>query len=314
MTIMARALFVLAFLALVACGSAVGVRGAQPKAAWKNRTIYQVITDRFAKSSDTTDGCYDTLGNYCGGTFLGIQNHLDYIQGMGFDAIWISPVVTNQPKAFHGYHAKNLFTINSNFGTAAQLNSLISAVHKRNMFIMVDVVANHMGAPTTGISPNYTYTDVVPFNNASHYHSCTGCPGSVQAGPCSIVDYTTLTDANMVHIQQCRTQQLPDLDQSNTYVSTQLQAWIKGLVANYSFDGIRIDTVMEVDKPFWSKFQKAAGCYAVGEAFHCECCQQIACTQPTASLLLRAPCRAWTSSGCLLRPAPPSYELCCSCV
>ena len=45
---------------------------------------------------------------YCGGTWNGITKHLDYIQSMGFDAVWISPVsanlegVTSQGEAFHG--------------------------------------------------------------------------------------------------------------------------------------------------------------------------------------------------------------------
>jgi hypothetical protein len=36
------------------------------------------------------------LGNYCGGTFQGLQSKLAYIQGMGFDAIWITPVVASK--------------------------------------------------------------------------------------------------------------------------------------------------------------------------------------------------------------------------
>jgi len=76
---------------------------------WRSRSIYQVsrirsfpsiysprghqlVTDRFA-----TDGpgptCNTEDRKYCGGTYRGIINYLDYIQNMGFDAIWISPVV-----------------------------------------------------------------------------------------------------------------------------------------------------------------------------------------------------------------------------
>ena len=66
---------------------------------WKQRTIYQLLTDRFAKTVDTTQNC-SNLHDYCNGTFHGIMNHLDYIQGMKFDAIWISPVVTNVPKVY----------------------------------------------------------------------------------------------------------------------------------------------------------------------------------------------------------------------
>ena len=69
------------------------------KEEWRNRTIYQLLTDRFASSVSNSSSC--DLGNYCGGNFKGIQNNLDYIQSkcvfntldLGFDAIWISPIV-----------------------------------------------------------------------------------------------------------------------------------------------------------------------------------------------------------------------------
>lgn len=64
--------------------------------AWKSRNIYFALTDRIARNSNDAggDSCGD-LGSYCGGTFQGLQSKLDYIQGMGFDAIWITPVVAS---------------------------------------------------------------------------------------------------------------------------------------------------------------------------------------------------------------------------
>ena len=64
--------------------------------AWKSRTIYFAVTDRIARSS--SDGGGSACGNlstYCGGTFQGLQGKLDYIKGMGFDAVWITPVVAS---------------------------------------------------------------------------------------------------------------------------------------------------------------------------------------------------------------------------
>jgi alpha-amylase len=64
--------------------------------AWKSRSIYFVLTDRIARgSSDSGGGPCGDLGNYCGGTFKGLESKLDYIQGLGFDAIWITPVVAS---------------------------------------------------------------------------------------------------------------------------------------------------------------------------------------------------------------------------
>lgn len=73
--------------------------------AWKSRNIYFALTDRVARSSsDNGGGSCGNLGNYCGGTFKGLEGKLDYIAGMGFDAIWITPVVASRfnslPKLF----------------------------------------------------------------------------------------------------------------------------------------------------------------------------------------------------------------------
>lgn len=66
-------------------------------ASWKSRNIYFALTDRIARSADDTGGdACSNLGNYCGGTFQGLEGKLDYISGMGFDAIWITPIVTSE--------------------------------------------------------------------------------------------------------------------------------------------------------------------------------------------------------------------------
>jgi hypothetical protein len=69
------------------------VRRMPDAAAWKQRSIYQVVTDRFATTDHEDCGPSDhTPTDYCGGTWQGLITKLDYIQGMGFDAVWISPV------------------------------------------------------------------------------------------------------------------------------------------------------------------------------------------------------------------------------
>lgn len=74
-----------------------GLASAADKEAWKSRNIYFVLTDRIARDSGDTGGnACGNLGNYCGGTFAGLEGKLDYIQGMGFDAIWLTPVVSSR--------------------------------------------------------------------------------------------------------------------------------------------------------------------------------------------------------------------------
>lgn len=61
---------------------------------WRSQSIYQVMTDRFARTDlSTTAACDPSEQIYCGGTWQGLISNLDYIQNMGFTAVWISPMV-----------------------------------------------------------------------------------------------------------------------------------------------------------------------------------------------------------------------------
>ncbi|KAN0055305.1 hypothetical protein ACTA71_008415 [Dictyostelium dimigraforme] len=218
---------------------------------WGSRTIYQLLTDRFSQTVNNSQPCGNLQG-YCGGTFQGVEAHLDYIQGMGFDAIWISPVVTNTPGGYHGYWQQDIYTVNEYFGSEDDLLNMIKACHERGIWVMLDVVANHVGPV------NYDYSTIVPFNSDEHYHNCTTCPQY-----CTIVDFT-----NYPQVEECRLSGLPDLDQDNQFVRSTLQAWIKNMTEFYGFDGIRIDTVPEVKVDFWREYNDAAGVYAVGEVYN----------------------------------------------
>lgn len=210
---------------------------------WKSRVVYQILTDRFA---GPTGECKD-LNNYCGGTFKGITDNLDYLEGLGVNAIWISPIPENTPGGYHGYWMKNIYNINEHFGTVADLEELIAACHARDIWVMLDVVANHMGYQ--GPDPD-NFTMFTPFDKAEYYHK-----------DCSI-DWN-----NRDSVKQCRLAGLPDLDQSNPFVRKTLIKWVKDVVELYDFDGIRIDTIPEVPKDFWSEYTDAAKVYSIGEAF-----------------------------------------------
>jgi alpha-amylase len=77
--------------------AAIGTVHAASRDQWLGRSVYQVVTDRFARSDNsTTASCDAGLGEYCGGNLQGIINKLDYIQELGFDAVWISPVQSQE--------------------------------------------------------------------------------------------------------------------------------------------------------------------------------------------------------------------------
>lgn len=220
---------------------------AHSKEEWKSRTIYQVLTDRFAQDSPSTTPCHD-LHFYCGGTYKGLQANLDYIQEMGFDAIWVSPIVKNTPDGYHGYWVEDLYSLNEEFGTEQDFKDLVTEMHDRNMWIMVDVVANHIGPV------GEDYSTIKPFDKQEHYH-----------GTCQISGDDFIH--NQWSVENCRLADLPDLNQENDWVTNHLLTWIHDLVQTYNIDGLRIDTIPEVPKWFWQKFQESAGCYCVGEVF-----------------------------------------------
>ncbi|EFA77339.1 putative alpha-amylase [Heterostelium album PN500] len=273
------------------------VNGGTPQ-EWSSRVIYQLLTDRFALTNNATTPCPD-ITTYCGGTFVGVEQHLDYIQGMGFDAIWISPIVTNTPGGYHGYWQQDIYTINSNFGTDNDLLNLIGECHKRGIWVMLDVVANHVGPV------DFDYSTIVPFNQDSHYHGCSSCPSQCTINVCIITNlifqhyiididivvvvcYSLKNFNDQSEVEICRLSGLPDLDQNNTFVREALVNWIKNVTEFYGFDGIRIDTVPEVDQDFWIEYTTAAGVYSVGEVYNGDV-EYVASYQPVIDGLLSYP-------------------------
>ena len=227
---------------------------------WKTRSIYQLMTDRFAKTDDDTTPCKDFL-DYCGGTFKGIEKNLDYIQGMGFNAIWISPVQKNGPKGYHGYWAINFYEINEKFGTEQDFIDLVKACHNRDIWVMIDIVANHIGylqddEHIANVQDN-DYSKVVPFNDPSYFHEpLIECDDGERKFP-----------GNQTVLETCWLHWLPDLNQSHPFVRKALTEWISWFVKTYEIDAIRLDALRHVSKDFWVDFREAAGVFTIGEVF-----------------------------------------------
>ncbi|KAK4683535.1 alpha-amylase, partial [Tremellales sp. Uapishka_1] len=228
--------------------------------AARSRRVYQLVTDRFALPNSTAPTCNTADQKYCGGTWSGITSKLDYIQGMGFDTIWISPVVSNiggvtgEGEAYHGYWTLDPSSLNSNFGTADDLKALSTALHAKNMYLMVDVVINHVAATSSStFSPSSAYG---PFSASTDFHPF-----------CWITDYS-----NQTNVEQCwlgdTSVALPDLNTESATVSDYWNNWITELVSNYTIDAIRIDTVKHISKTFWPTFVNSAGVFNQGEVLN----------------------------------------------
>jgi alpha-amylase len=180
---MKKVLYSVAAMLLLATSAIAG-----STADWKKRTVYQLLTDRYWRSNGDTSLC--DLHNYCGGDFKGVQQQLQYIKDLGFDAIWISPVVDNTDGGYHGYWAANWEKLNSHFGDENSLKQMVDAAHSMGIWVMVDVVANHVGPVGNDFSRIY------PLNQESHYHR-----------DCDINDWN-----NQWQVENCRLARLPDLD------------------------------------------------------------------------------------------------------
>lgn len=248
-------------VALLALASFASNVSALSPAGWRSQSIYQVLTDRFARTDGSTTATCDTGDQiYCGGSWQGIINQLDYIQNMGFTAIWISPIVENlvgdsaDGEAYHGYWAQDINALNSNFGTESDLVALSAALHARGMYLMVDVVTNHMGYLGCGTCVDYSV--FTPFDSESYFH------------PFCLIDYNNATSIKVCW-EGDNTVSLPDLRTEDSDVLSTFETWIANLISTYTIDGLRVDSAQQVDNAFFPPFQSAAGgMHILGEVFN----------------------------------------------
>jgi len=126
-------------------------------APWLGRSIYFIVVDRFLNPSfnaslnvSQRDQCSGS--DWCGGTLQGVTAKIPYIKSMGYDAVWITPVIsqvdwrdTYNGTSYHGYWARDFFSIDERYGGEAALRGLSDALHEADMLLMLDVVANHVG-------------------------------------------------------------------------------------------------------------------------------------------------------------------------
>lgn len=98
---------------------------------WKNSVVYQIYPRSFQDSNG--DGI---------GDLQGIINRLDYLQNLGIDAIWLSPVCKS-PQDDNGYDISDYQDIDPMFGSLSDMEELIQEAKKRGIRILLDLVLNH---------------------------------------------------------------------------------------------------------------------------------------------------------------------------
>jgi glycosidase len=118
--------------------------------------IFLITPDRFANANTDNDAIEDLLqqgvdrtDGYArhGGDLQGIIEHLDYIDDLGYTAIWPCPVLINDMAkgSYHGYAMTDYYRVDPRFGTMEEYIKLSKELKSRDMKLIMDQVANHCG-------------------------------------------------------------------------------------------------------------------------------------------------------------------------
>lgn len=214
-----------------------------PAAWWSNAVFYQVYPRSFADSNGDGVGDID-----------GIVAHLDHLEGLGIDAIWLSPV-TVSPMADHGYDVADPRDIDPLFGGMPAIDRLIAAAHTRGIKITMDVVPNHTSSahpwfqaalaagPGTDARERYFFRDGKGPDGALPPNNWTSVFGG------SAWTRVTEPDGNpgQWYLHLFDTEQ-PDLNWDNPEIfedfATSLRFWL-----DRGVDGFRIDVAHGMAKP-----------------------------------------------------------------
>lgn len=101
-----------------------------PQRWWDQAVFYEI----FVRSFNDSDG--NGVGD-----FNGITQKLDYLQGLGVNALWLMPIFPSP--SYHGYDVTDYYTVNPQYGTLEDFKVLLQEAHKRDIRIILDLVINH---------------------------------------------------------------------------------------------------------------------------------------------------------------------------
>jgi alpha-glucosidase len=125
------AILAFAFTSLLSAQQSSGAAAHANPNWWKNAVIYEIYPRSFQDSNG--DGI---------GDLNGITQRLDYLQKLGIDAIWLTPIYPS-PQVDFGYDISDYTNIDSQYGTLADFDRLVAEAHKRHIGIVMDLVLNH---------------------------------------------------------------------------------------------------------------------------------------------------------------------------
>ncbi len=233
----------------------------------KHAVFYQIFPDRFARSKQPRKRLLQearwedwdsmpTLQGYKGGDLWGIMEDLDYIQNLGINAIYFTPIF--QSASNHRYHTHDYYRVDPMLGGNEAFKELLDAAHQRNIKVVLDGVFNHS---SRGFFFFHDVLENGPHSPWVNWFKIEGWPLSPYNG-----DFP----ANYVGWGGNRA--LPEFNHDNPevreYIMEIAEYWIK-----FGIDGWRLDVPFEVKTPgFWQEFRdrvKAVNpeAYIVGEVW-----------------------------------------------
>lgn len=204
------------------------------KTWWKESVAYQVYPRSFMDSNG--DGI---------GDLKGLTSKLDYLKDLGIDVIWLSPMYQS-PNDDNGYDISDYHAIMQEFGTMADFDELLEAVHQRGMKLILDLVINHTSdehpwfieSRSSKDNPKrdwYIWRDGKDGAEPNNWES-------IFSG--SAWKYDQVTDQYFMHIFSSRQ---PDLNWENPEVREALADMVNWWL-DKGIDGFRVDAISHIKK------------------------------------------------------------------
>ena len=213
--------------------------------------LYLITPDRFANGNsenDEIEGLREGLNRGAeygrhGGDIQGIKDHLDYVDDMGFTAIWLNPVLENDQDqwSYHGYSTTNYYKVDPRFGSNEEYRKFCELAAQKNIGIIMDVIVNHCGSLHWWIS-DPPFSDWINRQNESYQQT--------NHRKTTLLDpYSSDYDRKQM-VEGWFVPTMPDLNQRNPFMSKYLIQNSIWWIEYCGLNGIRQDTYSYPFKEF----------------------------------------------------------------
>lgn len=214
---------------------------------WKKSVVYQIYPRSFNDTNN--DGMGDVNG---------VTEKLDYLKELGIDVIWLSPVYES-PQDDNGYDISDYRKIWSRFGTNEDMYRLIDEAHKRDIKIVMDLVANHTSDEHMWFEESKKSKDN-PYRDYYFWRDEKNNWGSYFSG--SAWEFDENTEQYYLHLFS---KKQPDLNWENPVVRNEIWDMMKFWM-DKGVDGWRLDVISSISKYMdFPDYDESMGEYPIGE-------------------------------------------------